>query len=412
MGVVTVRRRVVERGSMRRLLPLLLAVLSVVVVPAATGAMRARAHEQPSAGLRLNHVQARGTHNSYHRDPGTAFGDQVGWDYSHKTLARQLEEQDVRQLELDVHWNWARQEFEVYHAWFGDDRSTCELLTDCLAEVRWWSDRRPDHHPIVILIEPKDGGPPKNAGLPEDADPFTHPIGEDEYQLLDRILLDAFAESTAPGDDRVLTPAEVTVQGKTLRQSILDHGWPLLDDLRGHVLYVVDGRASREGERPTTYQHAYDYSGGWTTLEGRAAFVQAEPEQAVAAFVSRDGERLHGEEDRWERISRVVEQGFLVRDLGGDHAFYERSKAAGSHFISTDHPGDLELSPHPGAPSRCNPVTAPRGCTDPRLELRGQGPLALPDEPDDGPEGPDGRALRLVESWTTSASALVERNGG
>lgn len=397
---------------MRRLLPTVLMVFALAVAPAATGAMSAMADEHPSRsspnGLRLNHVQARGTHNSYHRDPGTAFGDAVGWDYSHKTLARQLEEQDVRQLELDVHWNWARQEFEVYHAWLGDDRSTCELLTDCLSEVRWWSEQRPDHHPIVILIEPKDGGPPWNTGLPEDGDPFTHPIREREYRLLDELLLEAFAESSTPGDDRVLTPDEVTVGDKTLRESILDHGWPLLDDLRGHVLYVVDGRSSEEGERPAEYQHAYDYSGGWTTLEGRAAFVQAEPHQVVAAFVSRDGERRDGE-TRWERISRVVEQGFLVRDLGGNQGFYDQSKAAGSHFISTDYPDELEVSTHPEAPSRCNPVTAPRGCTDPRIELRNQRPLVLSEEPDNRPEGPEGRAVRLVDEWRTSASALVGR---
>ena len=99
--------------------------------------------------LRLNHLQSRGTHNSTHLDPGwkVTDGDPFGWGYSHRTLTGQLEEQGVRQVEIDVHWNWAKDDFDVYHVWFGDDRTTCDTLTGCLAELKAWSDDTPTTPP-------------------------------------------------------------------------------------------------------------------------------------------------------------------------------------------------------------------------------------------------------------------------
>lgn len=173
-----------------------------------------------------------------------------------------------------MHYNWARDQFEVYHAWLGDDRTNCRKLADCLEEIRWWSDLRP-HHPIMILIEPKDGGPPRNEALPEDADPFTHPIGENEYRELDRVLLEAFDGPVSEGG-RVLTPDDVTLDGHTLRDSNLTAGWPTIDELRGHVVYSIDGRCSVD-ERPEANEHAYDDSRGWQRLVGRAGFVPVEP---------------------------------------------------------------------------------------------------------------------------------------
>ncbi|MDX6234830.1 MAG: hypothetical protein QOH68_3958, partial [Nocardioidaceae bacterium] len=123
-----------------------------------------------AASLRVNHVQARGTHNSTHRDHNGTLPGVAEWDYDHRPLVEQLEDQDVRQVELDVHYNWAKDVFEVYHVWFGDDRATCDLLETCLRQVRSWSDAHPRHLPILVMIEPKD------AQL-EDEDPFTSPLG-------------------------------------------------------------------------------------------------------------------------------------------------------------------------------------------------------------------------------------------
>lgn len=379
-------------------------LLSVLLVgPAAAGESRP-AGGQGSATL--GQVQARGTHNSFKLDPQWPGRELFGWDYQHQRLPRQLEEQDVRQVELDVHYNWARDQFEVYHAWLGDDRTSCRRLADCLEQIRWWSDLRPHHHPILILVEPKDGGPPRNEGLPEDGDPFTHPIGEREYRQLDRVLLESFDGPVSEGG-RVLTPDEVTAEGRTLRESVLADGWPTVDELRGHVLFSIDGRCT-VGQRPEAREHAYDYSRGWSSLRDRAAFVPAEPFHDVAGLVCRSGHSDQGE-SKYERIRRVVAQGFLVRDLVGPDGF-EDAKAAGVHFISSDHPEDLELSDHPHAPSRCNPVTASTPCRDHWLERRAEDDIGLPDEPGDGPEDALADQVdRLVVRSVGSAAAFGRR---
>ena len=173
----------------------LICALALLVTPVADAATRM---------LRVNDLQARGTHNSYHRDAGFPGREGVGWDYTHAPLDAQLEDQAVRQLEIDVHYNAARDELEVYHAWLGDDRTTCDTLAACLATVKRWSDAHRAHHPLLILIEPKDAGPPKDTELPEDGDPFTMPFGDAEYAKLDAELLQAF------GPDRVITPGDVT----------------------------------------------------------------------------------------------------------------------------------------------------------------------------------------------------------
>ncbi|MEI8255698.1 MAG: hypothetical protein WCJ30_08510, partial [Deltaproteobacteria bacterium] len=51
--------------------------------------------------LRVNHIQAEATHNSYHIRP-TVFGPD--WNYTHAPLDAQLEQQGVRGFELDTHY--------------------------------------------------------------------------------------------------------------------------------------------------------------------------------------------------------------------------------------------------------------------------------------------------------------------
>src|SRR5215212_8040257 len=52
--------------------------------------------------LRLNHIQMKGTHNSYHIAPEGAIDD---WRYTHAPLDIQLAAQGVRKVELDTHYN-------------------------------------------------------------------------------------------------------------------------------------------------------------------------------------------------------------------------------------------------------------------------------------------------------------------
>src|SRR3954467_13405349 len=64
--------------------------------------------------LRINHLQAKGTHNSYH-DPTDDVAMTMALDYRHKPLGEQLASEGVRQFELDTHLNAFTGELEVYH---------------------------------------------------------------------------------------------------------------------------------------------------------------------------------------------------------------------------------------------------------------------------------------------------------
>lgn len=173
-------------------------------------------------------------------------------------------------------------------------------------------------------------------------------------------------------------------------------GWPSIDDLRGQILFVIDGD-----------DHAVPYSRGGTSLAGRAAFTQPDASAPTAAFVSRDGARLAGE-GKYDRMRRLVAQGFLVRDYVSPGEF-AASKAGGAHFISSDEPLELALSADPQAPSRCNPVSARPGCADAALESHGGGDWTSPHpEPGDGPDrAAREKAARLGCGTAGSAAATA-----
>src|SRR5690606_34693672 len=69
-----------------------------------------RAHLAEPLDLRMNHIQVKGSHNSYHIEPPpetldlymTIDDSAYTLAYTHDPLPVQLEEQGVRQIELDV----------------------------------------------------------------------------------------------------------------------------------------------------------------------------------------------------------------------------------------------------------------------------------------------------------------------
>ncbi len=83
---------------------------------------------------------------------------------------------------------------DVYHIAGIDSGSSCERFTDCLAEIRAWSDRRPCHLPLIVWVEPKS-----ETGGDSLADP----------SVIDRDILSIFPP------DRLLRPDDV--RGDSLR---------------------------------------------------------------------------------------------------------------------------------------------------------------------------------------------------
>lgn len=378
--------------------PAVLLAAAAVAVLAATAA----AASGPPAGtgpVRLNEVQAIGTHNSYKRELSET--EQAEYDeiistpgdydeflaYSHASIPNQFGLQDVRGLELDLFGDpdgglyaeplvrkrlglgplpdpaWREPGIKVLHIADLDYETTCVRFVTCLQQVESWSDANPGHVPLTVLLELKrsDSRAVAQGGVVAPA------WDAAALDALDAEIRSVFQE----GD--MITPDDVRRPGLTLEQSVLRYGWPSLNESRGQVVFLLD---NDPGPIRTAYR------AGRPSLEGRVIFTNSRPGQSDAAFVKRNEPRGANT----AQIQALVRAGYLVRtrsDLplstvrSGDTAMLQAALASGAHVISTDFPevgmsarygSDFVARLPEGGPARCNPVNARRNCDDDRLE--------------------------------------------
>ncbi len=300
--------------------------------------------------LRLNHVQARGTHNSYHLEPASPLDP--SHRYSHEALDVQLERYGVRQFELDVHY---REDvgFEVFHLPRIDDQTSCRRFTECLAVIRRWSDAHPWHLPLVIWIEPKD----------EAADFLDNtllPIAG-RYGELEADILAVWPRSL------IFAPDDLRGSHPDLPTAVRSDGWPTLGRLRGKVIFAMLDDA----------RHRARYLEGASNLAGRLMFVDATSSRDPFAAMFKINDAAAGA----EMVRGLVREGFIVTsNVGGagatdavNRASLEASLASGMHFGSTDFPAPRDgglfwFELDGGSPARCNPVFPAGQCTSDDLE--------------------------------------------
>ena len=293
--------------------------------------------------IRFNHLQALGTHNSYHLEPELNI---LPWRYSHLPLRDQLDLQGVRQFELDI-YEMSPNELEVFHVERLDDQSTCPSLTHCLAELKTWSDEHLEHHPLVVMIEPKQLLGPPSASI----------------QLLEDIITNVWPI------ERILTPHLVQREYSSLAEGLEQEGWPTLSEIRGRIMIILhSGGALRE---------AYlDAPGG---IKTRVMFPDAygQLDLPYAAFHS-----MNDPINQFDQIQNIVQRGHLVRtrtdadNVEPSMLDYGRSQKAldsGAHFLSTDFPVPPTDNQYGfiiplGTPSRCNALTAIVHCESTDLE--------------------------------------------
>ena len=341
-----------------------------------------------SADLKLNQIQIIGTHNSYHAGiaPNEAKVWQakyakayMGLDYTHPALTVQLDS-GVRQLELDVYADskggryahpsgpamvaaaglpadppfdpdhlMDKPGFKVMHVQDVDYRSNCQPFIACLQEVREWSKAHPDHVPVFILIETKQGTPKGlKLTVPE---PFTSSTFD---------ALDAEIRSVFPADE-MITPDDVRGEYPTLEAAVLAGNWPTLASARGKVVFLMD-------QRPV----GPVYLEGHPSLRGRVIFTNAAPGEPDAAFMERN-------EGPADEIAALVRKGYLIRTRTDadtkeartdDTSTRDAMMASGAQILSTDYPGNepARWAGHyvvtlPGdVVVRCNPINAPAHC--------------------------------------------------
>jgi hypothetical protein len=308
-----------------------------------TGATDEGTTEAPMDGLRINHIQAMGTHNSYHVSPGPTI---KGLDYTHRPLPDQLDS-GARQFELDIYFKQPGEPIDVYHLELIDMGTTCPTLTDCLQALRGWSDEHPAHHILYVMIEVKT---PYNANLVDDL----------LTTLEDQIL------AVWPRE-RVLAPDDVQRDAASLREGLASGGWPTIEATRGKAMFVLHDGGN--------WRARYVEAGTTGRLLFPDAFGDLEaPFAAVHTLNDPTGDAA--------KIAEVVDAGHLVRTradsdnvepLAGDTSRGAAAVAGGATFISTDYPPPMGEVPYVfeipgGAPSRCNPRTAPPDCTAAMIE--------------------------------------------
>ncbi len=303
--------------------------------------------------LRLNHLQVKGTHNSYHRRP--AFSLVGEHDYEQAPLDVQLGEYGVRAVELDIHPS--SRGYEVYHLPLIDSRSTCALLVDCLKVLKRWSDSNPGHHPLFIWIEPKDelgGG------------------------IFDMDALDAEILSVWP-EERLVTPSLVKGGHGSVREAIVEEGWPTLGQVRGRAMFMLLDR----GRQRDAYLRGERGPGA---LDGRVLFVHANPADFDAPFAA--VAKIDDPSSR--HIPIALAKGIIVgsnigsasRSDDGNLRKLRAGLRSGSHLLTGDFPAPVKGRSYwfempGGTPSRCNPITAPGNCSsldaeDPSVLRRGR----------------------------------------
>lgn len=345
----------------------------------------------PDEHLKLNQIQIIGTHNSYHagiapeeaklwqeRSPKSF----AGLDYQHQPLPAQFDA-GVRQIELDVYADtkgglyahplgpqlvaqahlppdppfdpnglMLKPGFKVMHVQDVDYRSTCQPFIACLEQVRAWSHAHPNHIPIFILVETKQGAERDRPGLhftvPE---PFTPAVFD---------ALDAEIRSVFPSSELV-TPDDVRGSYDTLNAAVLAGNWPTLASARGKVIFLMD-------QRPV----GPVYLEGHPSLRGRVLFTNSTPGAPDAAFIERnDGPASD--------IENLVRQGYLIRARTDsdtrqarmdDTTTRDAMMKSGAQILSTDYPvseparwpGHYFVALPEDAVALCNPVNGPAAC--------------------------------------------------
>ncbi|MFS8204184.1 phosphatidylinositol-specific phospholipase C1-like protein [Streptomyces sp. CWNU-52B] len=361
----------------------------IVAVAALSSAAQAQPdHDQargPDRGLRINEVQAIATHNSYHREVSFVeqkfmeekFPDFRDLLYSHASLRQQFDRQRARGIELDVYPDpqgglyadplirraaqlpapadaeLEKPGFKVLHVADFDYRSSCVTLRSCLTQVKEWSERRPGHVTVPILLELKQ------------TDPVLEELGGVKSPPWDTAQLDALDAEirTVFPDEATVTADDIRDEGRTLEQSVLEHGWPRVSQSRGKVMFLMENDDRR-------IQDAYR-AGGRESLQGRVLFTSSEAGRPDAAFMNVDdptGAERAVVQDLVRRgyFVRTNADGALKEAATGDTRMLTDALASGAQMVSTDFPapglaaryGSDYVAELPGTtgPVRCNPV--------------------------------------------------------
>jgi hypothetical protein len=297
--------------------------------------------------LPINKIQVIGSHNSYKQAIDPALfrmfqqrdsADASTLDYDHIPLTDQLD-MGLLNLELDCYVDekggryahpkgleWVKGQapydprglmnepgFKILHIPDLDFRSDALTLKQCLQNLRAWSDKHPDHYPVFITLEPKDGithANEKERDLTE-SEPYTPAI----FDELDKALEEGL------GKDHLITPDMVRGHYATLEEAVLSDNWPSLRAAKGKFLFIMDDH----GKKRDMYVDHHP------SLRGSVLFVDAEAGTPEAATMIRNNPADPS-------IKMLVEKGYIVRTRADSDTREARNNDK-SEFFAACHSG-------------------------------------------------------------------------
>jgi hypothetical protein len=297
--------------------------------------------------LRLHHLQLKGTHNSYHLEPEAPVYE--GHRYSHLSLDRQLDEQGVRVMELDIHYEGTEAPIKILHLGLVDENTSCRTFTDCLQTIKGWSDKHRSHLPILIWLELKFGVDGAETEVLQD---------------MERVIEGIFPR------DQLLTTDVVKGSHASVRHALTSEGWPLLGAIRGRVAFIT----INSGEAMTNAYLALHPSALGGVLFPTAGTL-AQFDEPWAAFTKINDPNTAGEIAAALERRILVASNICLADYSDDEC-RQREEAALTHGVTMlkgDFPAPVEDREYwfdfpNGTPARCNPLTAPQVCTAEALE--------------------------------------------
>ncbi|EFK37367.1 Uncharacterised protein [Chryseobacterium gleum] len=193
--------------------------------------------------LKINEIQVIGSHNSYKKailpevyhylSQKDTLNVLPKIQYEHIPILQQLD-LGLRNLEIDVYADrkggkyahpkildlvqtkepfdpeniMKKPGYKIIHITDIDYQTWYFTLKDCLNDLKKWSDSHPDHDPVFITLEPKDGKVNQFGTEPEH---YTSKLFDDLDNELKKYL----------GKDKIITPDDIRGAYTTLNEAVL-----------------------------------------------------------------------------------------------------------------------------------------------------------------------------------------------
>lgn len=303
--------------------------------------------------LKINEIQVIGSHNSYKKAilpevySYLSKKDSMNFlpriQYEHIPIPEQLD-LGLRNLEIDVYADskggkyahpkildlvkttqafdpegkMKKPGYKMIHITDIDYQTWYYTLEDCLKDLRKWSDAHPEHDPVFITLEPKDG---KANQLGTEPEHYTSKLFDDLDNELKKYL----------GKDKVITPDDIRGTYKTLNEAVLNKNWPKVKSAKGKFVFVLDNSSENRD------LYAKDHP----SLKGRMIFTNATPGSPESAILF-----INEPQKDSPKIQDLVKQGYIIRTRADadtmearsdDYSRFEKAKESGAQIITTDY---------------------------------------------------------------------------